>query len=177
MRFLYKEYYQKAKRGFTEKEFKAACEKMAGKPLDDFFEYTTTLKEADYPKYFGYAGLQIDTVSKELPGAWLGAALRERNDSLIVTRVDWPSPAWDAGIRRNDVVLAVNGLKLTQKAFEESLSLWKEGDKIKLLVAKGEEKKELTVELKIKKERSYRISILPERNALQKTILNGWLNN
>jgi len=177
MRFLYQEYYQKEKRGFTEKEFKAACEKMAGEPLDDFFEYTGTLKQVDYPKYFGYAGLQIDTVPQEQPGAWLGATVRERNDSLIVTRVDWPSPAWDAGIRRNDVLLTVNGITLSQKAFEESLSSMKPAERIKLLITKGAEKKELVIDLKTKKERSYRISVLPERGTLQKAVLKGWLNN
>jgi predicted metalloprotease with PDZ domain len=52
MRYLYKEYYQKQKRGFTEQELKAAFENIAGVSMADEYEYVTTTKELDYPKYF-----------------------------------------------------------------------------------------------------------------------------
>jgi predicted metalloprotease with PDZ domain len=56
MRFLYKEYYQKKKRGFTEEELKNAFESVAGVSLGNEFEYITSTKELDYPTYFRYAG-------------------------------------------------------------------------------------------------------------------------
>jgi hypothetical protein len=52
MRFLYKEYYQKKKRGFTEEELRKAFETIAGSSLAEEFEYVTTTKELDYPRYF-----------------------------------------------------------------------------------------------------------------------------
>jgi predicted metalloprotease with PDZ domain len=64
MRFLYKEYYQKKKRGFTEEELKNAFETVAGIQLAGEFEYVTTTKELDYPTYFNYAGLNIDTTTQ-----------------------------------------------------------------------------------------------------------------
>jgi predicted metalloprotease with PDZ domain len=60
MRFLYNQYYLKEARGFTDAEFWAACEKMAGKSLSAIKEYVDTVKEIDYAKYLDYAGLQID---------------------------------------------------------------------------------------------------------------------
>ena len=39
MRFLYKEYYQKKKRGFTEEELRKAFETVAGSSLAEEFEY------------------------------------------------------------------------------------------------------------------------------------------
>jgi predicted metalloprotease with PDZ domain len=59
MRYLYREYYQKKQRGFTEAEFQQACESVAGVPLASFFEYLYTTKEIDYQKYLGFAGLEI----------------------------------------------------------------------------------------------------------------------
>ena len=93
MRFLYKEYYQKKKRGFTEAELKAAFELVAGTSLAEEFEYITTTKELDYPKYFMYAGLRIDTTTTELPQPYIGITVRERNDSVFVASVDYESPA------------------------------------------------------------------------------------
>ncbi|WP_188133731.1 M61 family metallopeptidase [Chitinophaga sp. CF418] len=59
MRALYREYYQDKKRGFTEAEFKAVAERIAGVSLTEYFEYANTVKMPDYKKYFGYAGLDV----------------------------------------------------------------------------------------------------------------------
>ena len=60
MRTLYREYYQKKKRGFTEAELRKVIEQTAGGPLDELFDYIYTTREPDYNKYLGYAGLTID---------------------------------------------------------------------------------------------------------------------
>ncbi|HEY0612363.1 MAG TPA: hypothetical protein VGD35_21965 [Chitinophaga sp.] len=59
MRTLYKEYYREKGRGFTETEFRAVAERIAGVSLAEFFEYANTVKAPDYKKHFGYAGLDI----------------------------------------------------------------------------------------------------------------------
>jgi len=69
MRYLYKKFYKELKRGFTDEEFQEACEKIAGCKLSDFFEYAYTVKEIDYPRYLGYAGLEIEMpLSRGEPG-------------------------------------------------------------------------------------------------------------
>jgi len=60
MRKLYWTFYKEKQRGFTEAEFQAACEEVAGISLTNFFEYVYTTKELDYTKYLGYAGLKVD---------------------------------------------------------------------------------------------------------------------
>lgn len=68
MRFMYNEYYQRLQRGFTDAEFQAACEQMAGKSLANEFEYISTTKELDYQKYLGYAGLTLTSIEMEKAG-------------------------------------------------------------------------------------------------------------
>ena len=65
MRTLYREYYQKKKRGFTEEELRKVIEQTAGGPLKELFAYIYTTKELDYNKYLGYAGLTIDNSGQE----------------------------------------------------------------------------------------------------------------
>ncbi|MES1219993.1 MAG: M61 family peptidase, partial [Bacteroidota bacterium] len=108
MRLLYQKYYKQKGRGFTEDEFRKESETMAGTSLSDFFDYIYTLKQVDYPTYLSYAGLDIDTVAHELPGAWLGITVKDKNDSLLITHSEWQSPAWEAGLRGNMVLLKVN---------------------------------------------------------------------
>jgi predicted metalloprotease with PDZ domain len=64
MRRLYREYYQRKNRGFTEAELKKTCERTAGKNLDEVFDYVYTTKPLNYSKYFNYGGLAIDTTNK-----------------------------------------------------------------------------------------------------------------
>lgn len=66
MRLLYKEYYQEKKRGFTDQEFRAVCESIAGTNLEELFTYASTVKAIDYQKYLDYAGLTADL--SPLPG-------------------------------------------------------------------------------------------------------------
>lgn len=66
MRTLYKDFYQDKKRGFTDLEFRQNCEMIAGTSLEEIFSYASTVKDIDYQKYFGYAGLHIDL--NPLPG-------------------------------------------------------------------------------------------------------------
>jgi predicted metalloprotease with PDZ domain len=80
MRALYFDYHVKLDRGYTEEEFRRVCERIAGCDFEEFFEYTTTTREIDYPKYLGYAGLAI-----EMPGDG------PREKALQITPLKTPS--------------------------------------------------------------------------------------
>jgi predicted metalloprotease with PDZ domain len=175
MRTVYKEFYQQKKRGFTEDEFRQVCEKIAGTSLADVFEYVSTTKEVDYKKYLDYAGLDIDTVSKEIPGGWLGIATRIRNDSVIISAVDWNSPAWDAGIRQRNVILELDGTKVNAQSIENVFKNKKPGDKIELEIMQSNEKKDISIVLGKKIERPFLITRKPDPDNLQKEILESWL--
>jgi predicted metalloprotease with PDZ domain len=175
MRILYNKYYKQKNRGFTEDEFRKEAEKLAGVSLSDFFDYIYTLKTVDYPTYLGYAGLSIDTTAKEIPGAWIGISVRDRNDSLSITNVEWQSPAWNKGLRNRNILLEVNGNKLNAKQFNDLLAASKPGDSIKLLWLTSSGKKEEEIRVANKKERSFEIKRISNPDALQKTILNSWL--
>lgn len=175
MRLLYNKYYKQQKRGFTEKEFRDEAEKMAGVRLDDFFDYIYTLKTVDYPTYLGYAGLNIDTTTHELPGAWLGAATRSRNDSLFVGSVDWQSPAWNAGLRPRNVIVTINGRPATEKILKDALASAKSGDLISIGYTTSNGIKEATITLGTKKEKTFAITRKNNPDALQAEILKGWL--
>lgn len=59
MQFLYREYYKKKQRGFTDAEFQQACETIADISLTSLFEYVYTTKPLDYKTCLNYAGLTI----------------------------------------------------------------------------------------------------------------------
>ncbi|NCI45754.1 M61 family metallopeptidase [Sediminibacterium soli] len=175
MRTLYYDYYQKLKRGFTEEEFRKTVSAVAGKPLPELFDYIYTVKAPDYKKYFGYAGLDVDMNPKTVP-AYSGIVARERGDSLYTNDVEWESPAWKAGLRRREVILAVDGVPVkTAAAFQQLASQKKTGERIRLQVKKPQGVQELTVVLGEKQEMSFDIKPLSGASAEEIAIGRDWL--
>lgn len=175
MRKLYYKYYKELQRGFTETELKAECEAVAGVPLTQFFEYIYTTKPVDYPAYFRFAGLQIDTVQKALPGAWFGANYRQRNDSVFVTSVDWESPAWNAGLRAGDRITMLEGAVATKKLLDDLATGKKEGESISIRYMHNNVQFSKDIILRIKMEKDFAISRTENPDALQTAILQEWL--
>ena len=176
MRLLYKKYYQAKRRGFTESEFQTECEKIAGTSLAEVFSYASTVTAVNYPKYFAYAGLTIDTIPRELPDMYFGATTKYKDSSLIITAVEWNSPAWNAGLREKDIIIETEGTKATSDKLNYLLTTKNSGDSIKLLIAKKNIPQETTVTLAKKFEKSFTITALQNQTALQKEIYKHWLS-
>lgn len=175
MRLLYKKYYQTKKRGFTEAEFQSECEKISGTSLAEVFGYASTVKEVNYPKYFAYAGLTIDTATKELPGAYFGATFRQKDSSVTLREIEWDSPAWNAGLRPKDKILTVEGSKASLLLLNNDIKTKNNGDTIKLLIEKGNNEQELTIRLGTKREKSFSITPIANPDALQSAIYISWM--
>jgi predicted metalloprotease with PDZ domain len=89
MRTLYQVYNKSKNRGFTDQEFREACEKAAGCSLAEFFDYVYTTNTIDYAKYLGFAGLNIDLIPQEPPVTHLDKSINKR--SFKITAMENPS--------------------------------------------------------------------------------------
>jgi len=178
MRALYRQYYQEKQRGFTDEEFREVCESVAGCSLQEIFEvYAKTVQEIDYRKYFAYAGLDIDVTPQEVPGAFLGAETEAQDGNLVISRVEWDSPAQRGGLSARDELLAIDGIRTTARTMGEILGLRKPGDKIRVLFSRRNMIREAEITLGKKSERTFRISLLPTPGPLQTAILKDWLED
>jgi predicted metalloprotease with PDZ domain len=176
MRTLYRAYYKEKKRGFTDREFRDVCERTAGVPLGEIFDvYAATVKEWDYAKYLGYAGLAIDLEPRPLPGPWLGASTQDRNGNAVISAVEIDSPAALAGLTIQDEILAVDGARVTQQSLAGTVNSRKPGDQIKVLYARRGAVRETEAILGRKKEPSFRIAPIADPSPGQKALLDGWL--
>jgi len=175
MRLLYYKYYKQLKRGFTEQEFRMECEKMAGIPLPELFEYASTVKPPDYPKYFAYGGLNIDTTTTTVSTAWAGLNMRMQHDTMRVINVDYQSPAWNKGIRSRTKVLTIDGVSASPNAFKKAMEGKKEGDTLNVTIEKDGIKEETAIVLAKKREKSFKITPMVHMNGLQAAIYKSWV--
>ena len=171
MRTLYRKFYKEKKRGFTDQEFREVCESEAGGSLSEIFEYASTVKEIDYPRYFAYAGLDIDVQPREIAGAWFGAAAQDQSGNLMILNVEMDSPALQAGLSVQDEIIALDGTRVTSRTMSEMLNSRKAGDKVQVLISRRNAIREVEVVLGKKTERSFRIKPLANPDPLQAAIL------
>lgn len=176
MRTLYREYYQEKKRGWTDAEFRATCESVAGVPLAENFDYAATTREIDYTKYLGYAGLELEPPG-ELPDSWLGAIAEDVDRKLIISALESGSPAQRAGLAACDEIKSLDGAPVDAKTLAQVLAVRKPGDTITLRVSSGADDRELSVTLDHKLNRSFRMSRIANLDALQSAILASWEKN
>ncbi len=177
MRVLYRKYYQVKKRGFTDDEFRKEAEQIAGVPLTELFSYANTTVAPNYPKYFAYAGLAIDTARHTVDANNLGITARLNNDLIVVRSVSWPSPAWKAGLQADDQILKIDGVQASLDQFKAPLAGKNEGEQITLQIKRNGIVQNLTLTLKRWYTKSFDITPLPEVNKLQARIYNSWIRN
>ena len=92
----------------------------------------------------GWLGVQIQDVNSNIANA-LG--LQNRNGALI-SQVIKNSPAEDAGVENQDVVISVNGEKVSDSSqLKNLISAGRPQDKTKLTIIRGGKEKNLTVTL------------------------------
>lgn len=115
MRVLYDEFGKKH-RGYSESDYKAAAEKIAGVSFDEFFEhyingtapYITELTSA--LEYIGYELKMLKKTS--LVESSLGFKTQAAGEKTTIAAIFPNSPADKAGLSVQDEIIAVNGMRV-----------------------------------------------------------------
>jgi len=172
MKTLYFSFYKEKGRGLTDQEFRQVCEAVAGCPLPEIFEYASTTRAIDYPKYLAYAGLELEK-PRELPEAYLGALVEDQGSRLVVAAVEPDSPADRTGVIAGDEIKAVDGHQVKGLDFNQWISSRQPGDKIKLDLSRGDKNLEVEVILVHQLEKSFHLKPVSHPTQLQAEILKS----
>ena len=175
MQALYRKYYQEKRRGFTDAEFRAECEKAAGADLEEVFSYASSTRDPDYARYFAYAGLVLEATASDGKGAYLGVNTHVDNGRLVVVNAQAGSPAEKAGIGGGDQIVEVEGTKATVKALSDALASRKPGDRLKLRIDRGGSTSEIEAELSANPVRTYRLGKAEQPDREAAAIWKAWM--
>ncbi|MER3428800.1 MAG: peptidase M61 [Pyrinomonas sp.] len=176
MRYLYAEFYRKG-RNYTPEDFKAACEKMAARDLDEFFRrYVRGRDELPYDSFLEAAGLRLETKrSSSEPRAYLGAQLAQEGDRLVVRTVRVGTPAYDQGLNAGDQIIALDGKRISLESFNARLEERKPGDRIRLTFFRADDLRTLEIALGAAPEDEYEIAPVEAPSEAQRQIYRAWL--
>jgi predicted metalloprotease with PDZ domain len=162
-------------RGFTQEQFRATAEEVAGVPLDDFFRKTVeSTEELDYTEALDWFGLRFRRATHTHRG-WLGAETRNDGGRLVVTKIQRGSPAFDSGMSVDDEILAIDDFRVRADQLSQRLENYDPGMRVSVLLARRD--KLIRIEMTLGEEpgRAWQLEVRPEPAAAQKRNLKNWL--
>lgn len=114
MQHLYNTFYKKLGRGFTDDEFYAAIDEVAGKPLnfrawaEGLNDENTFTKIAEIVKK---AGCSLSDRNKGLIN-YSGFTTEIKDSKQLIRNIEFGSPAMTAGLQVGDEIIAINGVRV-----------------------------------------------------------------
>lgn len=174
MRYMFSKYPLDVK-GYTNGDFRRACEKFSGRSLKQFFaDYVFGTKPVEWEKYLEYAGLTLlrsDEVIKPVAGLFCN----KNGEKIVVHNVLEGSSSARAGILPGDEIIAMDGVKLSYDEAERKITALKKGDKIKLTVFRGDKLVEHIISMEELNITKYSLRPVESPSKLQQEIYSKWL--
>ncbi|GAB2643655.1 PDZ domain-containing protein [Emticicia sediminis] len=168
-RYLWNEYYKKQKRGFKDEEFQKACELIAGKNMDSFFnKYVWKAEPIDYNEFYKYVGM---TLTKEIDSntPFLGVTIANGR----IASVQRGTSAYDGGLNVNDEILEINGMRTMNPT--AAISDKKVGDKIAVKVKRFGQEFTYDVVLKANPAIKFKLEKVQNPTPEQEALYKKWL--
>ncbi|MCU0448480.1 MAG: PDZ domain-containing protein [Bernardetiaceae bacterium] len=175
MKLLYDTYFKKLNRGFTEAEFQAAVETVAGQKMDEFFKnHVYGTAKIDYDKYLAYAGLRLEV--KPDQAVTLGAGLADEGGKVMVRSLRRGAAAYEAGLSVNDEILAINNFRVTSAGNVNNTVLGKKvGEKITLTISRDGVLQNLDITLALAGTAEYQL-VHEQGTPAQQRVYEKWVN-
>jgi predicted metalloprotease with PDZ domain len=151
-----------------------AAETMSHADLHEFFEkYVTGTDEIPWDKFFARVGLHV--VRTEVRMADPGfEAVQKFDQPTVVVEVEPGSAAQDAGLRRGDVILRVNGQRIGRD-IEKVIANLAPGETVHVSMARAGEEHELEWRLGSRRQTVFQVRDLPNVTPQEHQRRAAWL--
>ena len=174
--------------GMPERGLEVVCAEVTGLDLEKFFD-ASVRGTGDLPletllARFGVRyGLRAATSrddkggkpSSAEAGPWLGATLADQGGRPVFTVVINGGPAELAGVAPGDVAVALDGVALTAANCDRRLKSYQDGDRLELVVFRGDELLTLQVQLAAAPETTCFLGLDEEADADALGLQAAWL--
>lgn len=184
-REMYKKFYLAPKAtyylrglGYQEEDFLKTLNELTGSDFSDFWNHNVASRvELDYNQYLKAAGLYLDA-HHAAATPYAGIVTNTSADHQAVIQNVLPeTPAALHGLSNGDIILAVDGERVTPGNLNEILEEKHPGQKVSFAVYRENRLVNVEVALGAHEETSYSIKELSNPSELQKRIRTGWLGS
>jgi predicted metalloprotease with PDZ domain len=173
MRFLNGN-YAKRSIGYGENELPNVVSSIAGAELSDFFErYVAGVEELPFAEYFSWAGIDFKESREEFTTIGALHVFGPRN---LITAIDSKGAAAQAGIRRGDYLLEIDGrLIASQVDAAIAVASRKPGDLVDIAIERDGKRRVFQVTAAAEVRVSHALQFAEDATERQRRIRNGWL--
>jgi len=161
------------KPGYTSESFWQLVHEVTGLEWNDFRQrYVDGTNELPLEKYLSLAGMEVDTLS-DLDSSHLGIGVRDDGEHPAIASVEANSSAEKSGLERGDRLLAINGRAVTMSSWHDLLSRHPPGDRIEVLIARGDRIKGVETILGKQPAASFRVKIQEGETESESALRHG----
>ena len=144
--------------------------KISSSDFSDFYrKYIAGIENIPYGDFLLTAGLKLD-ITEDKPSPYLGIETQPAPGNFVnVAYVAPGSPAYECGIDTEDILLALNGQRLTFTQWRDHLNQYKAGEKITVTLFHRDRLIEKEITLRWEQKSFYRIKEVdnPSENQLR----------
>jgi predicted metalloprotease with PDZ domain len=171
--------YKATGAAFTSDDFRAIADSVAGRALDDIFKYVSTTQEMDWNAILEPVGMELSTSYAD-PGdssaAYWGFNGYAEDSRYQISRIIAGTPAAASGLSADDELLAVDGLRVTERSSKTLLDTRDFNKTATFLVSRRGVIHTFKIKPVIKPHDQYELLALPDATDEQEALRAIWLN-
>ena len=163
-------------RGYTDDDVLEAASEAAGSDMKDFFDrYVRGTEPLPYDSVFAAAGLELHVSTA--PGAppSLGILTDRAPGGVRIKAVRPGSAADNAGLGRDDIITAIDGLPLDMLTLADRLAIYPPKAEVPLTIERRGRQQRIVVVLDPPSPSEYSVNVLPHPTPQQLAVRAGWL--
>lgn len=170
---LYKEY--SIPKTFNDQDVQDILKKVTGEDYKAWWRKNVDgHAKPDFNQLLAKAGLEISYGKDDKKKAWTGISTKPHTNGLIVTSVEKGSPAWKAGFTTDDIIIAVDGLRMGDKDLKKRLANFKPEDKVVFTAFRRDELMTKKVKLGVLPKGELQVKAMKDASEKQKAFFRAW---
>lgn len=170
---LYKEY--KLPHAFTEQDMQEVLADVTGNDYSTWWQqHAHGYLAPDFDKMLASVGLQMQYGKGNKQQAFAGIKTKKDDSGVVITRVEKDSPAWLAGLTTDDIVVAVNGLRLQTADINARLKDFEPGDKVSISYFRRDKLHSAEMTLANEPKEKLKIVAIEGASDKQKALFKAW---
>ncbi|MEM1072256.1 MAG: PDZ domain-containing protein [Planctomycetota bacterium] len=174
MRWLNKR-FQWQEKGYTFQDVVDATNESAGEPMNWFFDRHITGRELPpMERALLLAGIER-VESNDDPGVLFGATTVADAGGRRVTRLLAGSPAFEAGLNIDDVLVAIDGVSVVGQGIDDALDGRSVGDTVSVVALRREAVREFNIRLFAEAPRAFTYERIETPTESQRAMYEAWL--
>ena len=171
---LYKRYKSNEK-GFTDADILGILQELTGHSWQDWWaKHIQSPIDPDFEGMLAPVGLKLVYPGSASPKAWAGWRASESDGAMQIDAVQKGSPAWDAGFSADDIIVAIDGQRMTDSRFKSIFAEHKPGDELTVTFFRRDQMMQKTLKLGANNG-SPKVVPVDKPTAAQKALFQRWL--